>query len=135
METTVMRRLPRRWMRFSLSSILLVVTVCGMWLGVRVNRARNERAALQDLRQLGAMVHFTYQKAGEWDWDWQNKMQSNIPSPLLAVLGEEFFHQIGHVSFHDHKVGPKQLELISRLSALNDLSLQEQTHLNDEALG
>jgi hypothetical protein len=42
----------RRWLRFSLRSLLIAVAVLAVPLGLEVNRARNQRAVLAELEQI-----------------------------------------------------------------------------------
>src|SRR5262245_46529558 len=46
-------RLKRRWFRFSLRTLLIVVTVVGVWLGIVVNHARGRREAIRAVDELG----------------------------------------------------------------------------------
>jgi hypothetical protein len=34
---------PRRWLRFSLRTLLIAITLFGIWLGLRVNAGRREQ--------------------------------------------------------------------------------------------
>ncbi len=44
----------RRFLRFSLRAMLVVLTVFGVWLGVQVNRANNQKATVRWLEENGA---------------------------------------------------------------------------------
>jgi predicted xylose isomerase-like sugar epimerase len=50
----------RRWFRFSLRMLLLVVTVLCVWLGFNVNAARRQKEAVQAIRLAGGSVWFEY---------------------------------------------------------------------------
>jgi hypothetical protein len=43
----------RRWLRFSLRTMLVVVTLLGVWLGVKVEQARRQKRAVDTLKALG----------------------------------------------------------------------------------
>ena len=46
----------RRWLRFSLRTLLVLMTVLGValgWLGVQVNRVRKQRDAVAWVQQVG----------------------------------------------------------------------------------
>jgi hypothetical protein len=46
----------RRWTRFTLSSLLLLTTLIGVWLSVRTNRARLQRQVVAAIRQVGVAI-------------------------------------------------------------------------------
>ncbi len=46
----------RRWFRFSLRSLLLVVTVAGIWLGWNVNVVQRRMATIAALRDAGCEI-------------------------------------------------------------------------------
>ena len=52
--TTKLKR--RRFLRFSLRAILVALTVFGVWLGVKVNRANNQRTVLGWLTENGGVT-------------------------------------------------------------------------------
>ena len=100
-----------------------------------MNRARYEKAALKACRDSGALVHFIHQKMPQpWGVDWNTDKKSTIPRWLVRVFGEEFFHQIGAVAFIGSTVGNSELKVLSELKALEDLSLQGQSHVADADL-
>ncbi len=47
----------RRWFQFSLGSLLLVMTVFGIWLGIRMDRARRQEQAVAALRERGEVQY------------------------------------------------------------------------------
>jgi len=52
----------RRVFRFSLRTLLIAVTAFGVWLGVKLHQAREQRAAVKEIRALGGWVHYDYQR-------------------------------------------------------------------------
>src|SRR5262245_17761013 len=84
----------RRWLRFSLRALLLIVTVLCIWIGIKVNAARRQRAAMAAMQRAGVMVKFDYQ----------------LPAPawIRQLIGEEYFREVvrvagdhGHISADD----------------------------------
>jgi hypothetical protein len=53
----------RRWFSISLSTLLLMVTAFGVWLGFRVNRAFHQKKAVARLYELGGFGSYDYQLA------------------------------------------------------------------------
>ena len=51
----------RRWLQFSLRSLLVLVTVLAVWLGREVNRARRQNEAVAAIQQAGGMVFYDSQ--------------------------------------------------------------------------
>ena len=108
--TSGKRQRPRTLLRFSLRSLLIVVTVFAIYLGIRTENARRQQNAVAELRQLGSPVayDFTY----EWTADGHPKIrpgpdgsfntlpQSNIPQWLIEKLGVDFFHSVVYVRVH-----------------------------------
>lgn len=57
----------RRWFRFSLRMLFVVVTVLCVWLGFMVNAARRQREAVEAIVKAGGTVMYDY-KPGEPIW-------------------------------------------------------------------
>ena len=54
----------RRWLQYSLRSFLVVLTAFAIWLGVAVNRAREQREAVKAIEALGGTVTYDFQVTG-----------------------------------------------------------------------
>ena len=52
----------RRWFRFSLRSLMLLVVVIAVPLGWMVNRVRDQRAVVAELEKLDGQVTYDYQR-------------------------------------------------------------------------
>jgi len=52
---------PRRWLQFSLRSMLILTAVAAIWLGWLVKQVRDQRAAVQAVRQLGGSVYYHHE--------------------------------------------------------------------------
>jgi hypothetical protein len=103
----------RRWLRFSLRTLLLLVTGLCVWLGIQVNRAREQREALKALVQR----HPTIQSNFEYDYQlvpdvgaaqrqglsadilYYRHGEGSLPEPqwLISLMGVDFFHNIVNV--------------------------------------
>jgi len=79
------RRSRRRWLQFSLRGFLIVLTAFAVWLGMAVNRARNQRETIKEIESMGGSVHL-------------------IPgySPLIRkwlgpIIGDDFIRHVNRV--------------------------------------
>ena len=87
--------------RFSLFTLLLTITLVGIWLGMWTENARRQREARTALEELGGEVYYDCQlepaadggiyqlKAGIYRAD---QFESDVPSWLIDRLGVDFFH-------------------------------------------
>jgi hypothetical protein len=71
----------RRWLQFSLRTLLVAVTLLAVWLGLWTDRARRQRVAVQRVRELG----------GDIRYDYENQKGGQPPGPewLRRLLGDE----------------------------------------------
>jgi hypothetical protein len=92
-------KLHRRWLTFSLRSFFIAMTIFSIWLGVAVNRARQQREAVKQLEAIcGKPVH---------DWEPERRIfglpapppRTHPPGPswLRRLLGDEFFQEVRDV--------------------------------------
>jgi hypothetical protein len=84
----------RRWLQFSLRSLLIFTLSCavaGGWLGKRMEQKRDEREAIEALVKLGCYV--------EYDYETENA-NAKPPGPdwLRNLLGENFLSEVVCVS-------------------------------------
>lgn len=73
------------WLRFSLRSLVLLLTIACIWLAVVFNQCRRQRRAVEAIVNAGGQVTFDYQeRKGE---------EATPPGPtwLRSILGEELF--------------------------------------------
>jgi len=81
----------RRFLQFSLGTLLLAITVFGVWLGVQVNRMRRQREAVAAIVRLGGAVMYDY------DFDAKHQQIRNgqpaAPVWLRKALGDDFFRR------------------------------------------
>jgi hypothetical protein len=82
----------RRWFRFNLRSLLVLVTIACVgfgWLGVKVRAKQREREAVKALRDLGGEVRYDY----EFNSNWSEVENPTPPGPewLRELLGNDIF--------------------------------------------
>jgi hypothetical protein len=109
----------RRFIRFSVRGLVVIVLVIGGWLGWIVRSVRIEREAVAAVKRAGGGV--TY------DWEWRNhKYRSGInpqaPKWLQDLIAEDY---LGHVALVElSAVGPHEaMAQVGRLSYLKHLHL------------
>jgi Leucine-rich repeat (LRR) protein len=89
----------RRWLRFSLRSLLILVTILSIWLGVKVNQARRQKEAVAALVELGAIVRYEHQKHDTQPYAYDTEKSVNAPGWLRELAGDDFFQTVVHVLF------------------------------------
>ena len=117
----------RRWLQFSLRTFLIVVTLLAMGLGYVSFRAREQRAAVARIQELGGHVQYDYQwgpnpKPSPPGWPW-----------LRRLVGDEYFQEVARVNLDKTKVSDADLRLISKLRHARSLALNW-TNVSDEGL-
>ena len=78
----------RRWFQFSLRALLVFTLICAIpcaWLGRRIERKRQELAAVEAIRKSGGEVGYAGYDYGE---------EPSGPAWLRTLLGENFFDEI-----------------------------------------
>lgn len=82
----------RRYLRYSLRSLLVVATVVGILLGYKVNQVSRQRIAVRALLTERAIIIFDYQL---------DAAQASVPGPSWwrSWLGDDFFAHVQMVSF------------------------------------
>ena len=99
----------RRWLRFSLRTLLLLTAVFAVWLGVQVNKAHRFRKAVARIQENNGTVVY--------DWVRKNRLPTPMfkeqyalvlerkrefvedDSWLAAILGSEYFDRVEAVHF------------------------------------
>lgn len=124
----------RRWRQFSLRSLLALVLVASValsWLGVGLRRARQQRHAIDRLRQLRARVYYDYEYAGEGKW----VHDAELPGPawLRELLGEDFFIRPRLIGLGGSNIDDSSMPCFECLTELRSLDLVE-TRITDAGL-
>jgi WD40 repeat protein len=125
MEATEATKPPRRrrWLRFSLRAMLLIIAVFAIWLGFKTKNARDQRAALTAIRQAGGTPYFDYQLVkNKTDWD----LTAKAPGPdwLRNLLGEEYFAEVVGVGFEKRSLPPEEfVKLLQQLSRVHSITM------------
>ena len=101
----------RRFLRFSVRGLIVLVLVIGGWLGWIVRSARIQREAVAAIRNAGGEVNY------DWEWTSGNRAPSQRTPALrwlVEVLGVDSFGRAGRVSVTPRRV----VEFLARVREL-----------------
>ncbi len=114
----------RRWLRFSLRSLLLLVVVVAIPLGWKVNRARNQVQVVAELEKLNAWFKYDYE------------IRKTEPGPkwLIDRLGKEYFVEVIQVTVGGPQVSDETISRIARLPKLEYVNLRPSSKITDKGL-
>ena len=112
----------RRWLRYSLRSMLVVVLVLSVWLGWMANQAAKQRKAVATVWSLGGSVVYECEVADDAPAvffldDIGGDLQAVPVGPpsegrLHDLIGHDWFHDVVHVFFASSDVTNKRLAMI-----------------------
>src|SRR5437879_3693406 len=97
----------RRWLQFSLRSLLIFTVLCALaaaWLGRKIERKRQEQAAVDAIRESGGTVVYDYEDGNNPDG----------PTRLRSLLGDNFFNEVHGVDF-SHNAIDESLRYLKKL--------------------
>ena len=86
----------RRWCRFSLRALLILITVLCLWLGPKVHHARQQRAAVEAIASLGGRVYYDHQVTQPPAQGFRSPHKVAAPSAgwLRSTLGDDFLSTV-----------------------------------------
>ena len=106
---------PRRWLRFSLRTLLLLIAVVACWFGWRLNELERERQALASIKAAGGIVHV-------WDAGTRKKIDGLTPTPTTSLLnlvwgwGSQYPELM--IDMEADAITPQSIKNLQRLSSL-----------------
>ena len=132
MRAVVMKTRTRRWFQFSLRSLLvfvLIVSIAMSWVGVKMERARKQREAVEVIRKVGGGVSHA------------GFLMPLVPKWARAVFGEDFFFDVVAVyafgvsarAGDQTDFGDDEVAYLKRLTSLTFLELRG-TQVTDAGL-
>ncbi len=109
----------RHFLRFSLRAMLVMLTVFCVWLGVQVNRANKQKAAVRWLEENGGRVRYDWQ----FDRDDQRNGNTEPPGPiwLRQQIGDEYFQSVRFVRLNEGEA--HDLSPLANLTELRTLTV------------
>ena len=98
----------RRYLTFSLRTLFILLTALAVWLGVVVNRAREQREAVKAIEALGGRVRYDWQRStgvavmGYIDVKMlAAKKRPSGPAWIRQIIGDDFFQSVLGTGFAD----------------------------------
>src|SRR5262245_13877812 len=87
----------RRWLRFSLKTVFVLVTLYCIWLAGVTIRAREQQRAILRIQELHGVVAFAFELDPKGNW--HDKPQQFVPAWIRNALGEDYFRRAIVASF------------------------------------
>lgn len=91
----------RRYLTCSLRTLFVFTTVLAIWLGVVVNRAREQREAVKAIEALGGVVAYDWQPTALYDeygmlvlWSANQERNCRPRNWLCPIAGDDLFHDV-----------------------------------------
>ena len=110
----------RRWLGFSVRTLLLLTALVAVWLGVQANRVHKQRAAIAAIEAAGGTVYYAWQGM-PWELAERERLPLEVishPRWLVRLYGRENLEDVVHVSLGN---APVDSELIGHLRSLPEL--------------
>ena len=121
----------RRWFRFRLRSLLLVLTAIGIVSGVWINSARRQQLAVESVQSVGGRVQYDYQTDELFNFD--GRVESPVSSRLAAMLGEDYFLDVVFFDLSGTAATDDDLRRVAGARGLRYLDLTN-TGVSDEGV-
>ncbi len=116
----------RRFLRFSVRGLIVVVLVIGAALGWLVRSARIQREAVAAIESTEGLVRYN------WDWNDGKSIQGAkpwAPQWLVNLIGIDYFGHVTFVAFDDSSTATDAtIEQVGRLTQLQWLALRLPSH-------
>ena len=96
----------RRWLQFSLRTAFVLLTIGCLWLGWKVNRAGEQREAVEAIEALGGAVLYDWmlvEDSQEIKSRPVDEQRPRGPDQLRQLLGDDFFQhvEVGQFPWND----------------------------------
>jgi hypothetical protein len=143
----------RRWLRFSLRTLLVLVTIVGVWIGSQMSAARRQKQAVEALQSAGAEIYYDYQRKvgpppitlpppsipGTKPPSHYFDPRATVAAPewLRVRLGDDYFKNVIDVQFNrqNSSFEPSVLRMLSNLPRLRCFWILEGKNVRDADLG
>ena len=122
----------RRFLRFSVRGLIILVLVVAVALGWIVRQAHIQRDAVAAIRKAGGFVAYS------WDWDQGKSIPGGRPSVaswIVESIGVDFFGHVTHVEFGGtSRPADTVLAEVGRLNQLQRLWLSNTSVITEAEL-
>jgi hypothetical protein len=125
----------RRWFRFSLRTLFVLMTVAAVWLGFTMKRIRDQERAVARILELGGAVRYDYQVEAVENFN--ANAEPAGPKWIRRVLGPQWNVRVVHVDLGVEGGGratDADLKLLKALPGLQGLTLDGNAALTNDGL-
>ena len=112
----------RRYLKFSVRALLILVAAACVWLGVWTTRAKRQREAIVALEKAGAYISFGY-----------GSYESRAGKKLRRLFGDDLFFSPTEANLFKLPINDATVAHLQRLGRLEGLDLSY-TATNDSVL-
>lgn len=102
----------KRLFRFSIRTLLVVLTALAVWLGIQVNRARNVRLAVEAVEDVGGVVRYVHERTKSGTIDPNAKLPG--PAWLRELIGDEYFVEVAIAGFGQNRITNDELKQVCK---------------------
>ncbi len=117
----------RRFFRYSLRTLMLVVTVFCVWLGWQVQKARNQQYVISIVVAENGLIAYQHGLIEyQGGTDRMRKLSKDGPPGstwLRRLIGNEYFFRVSRVEVHGERIDDTFLAAIKRLADIRGLSV------------
>jgi hypothetical protein len=108
----------RRWPRFRLRTLFILLTLACIWLGWQGKLARNQKAAVAAIRAAGGEINYSHQRDAKGNIDPSRRPLA--PDWLRNLIGDDLFVTVEQVFLPDRKNSTPALAdgVVARLASL-----------------
>ncbi|MGA2035645.1 MAG: hypothetical protein ABSG68_25635 [Thermoguttaceae bacterium] len=112
----------RRWFQYSVRTLLLLLFIPCICFGVKMERAGQQKAVIEEIENLGGLVWYDYQFNVD---DIPNAEDAQPPGPpeLRWLLGDDFFTTVTKLDLTQTEINDAGLKRLEGLTGLQSLSL------------
>jgi hypothetical protein len=122
----------RRWFRFSLRTLLLAVTIFGVWLGSRVHHAHQQKKAIAAIEAIDGYWYYDYQYDPPDIYD-GNRLPPG-PAFVWRFLDQNMFVDVVAVGLNSKPATDETINEVCRLTQLEQLDLADAKNVTDKGL-
>jgi hypothetical protein len=127
-----------RRFRFSLRSLMVVVTLLSIWMGYYLDSVRRQRQAVQSIRRLhGRITYDDFLEENGIEPRWRRWVRSKLGSEYVEQVDQVFFTGreiepigMGHYGWPKSDICDDDLEMFRDLPAITELGLPD-TRITD----
>jgi hypothetical protein len=116
-----------RWLRFSLRTLLVVITVLCVWLGIQVNAARRQKHAVAAILKSAGEVVYDYQMFPEGQpkqFLLDKNAELSEPAWLRQLFGIDFLHTVfGAYLINDRTIPASDFAQLASFKSLKRLQI------------